>query len=63
METGAGRDRGAAAGPGASFPLGSNTVAPLAMAEAFAMFANRGEHCASFTVVEVVDRDGETVSP
>jgi membrane peptidoglycan carboxypeptidase len=44
-----------------SFPLGSNTVAPLAMAEAFAMFANRGEHCASFAVAEVVDRDGETV--
>ncbi|HEX5995428.1 MAG TPA: transglycosylase domain-containing protein [Jiangellales bacterium] len=44
-----------------SFPLGSNTVAPLGMAEAFAMFANRGEHCASFAVAEVVDRDGETV--
>jgi membrane carboxypeptidase/penicillin-binding protein len=42
-----------------SFPLGSNTVAPLAMAEAFAMFANRGEHCASFAVAEVVDRDGD----
>ncbi|HEX6234730.1 MAG TPA: transglycosylase domain-containing protein [Jiangellaceae bacterium] len=44
-----------------SFTLGSNTVAPLGMAEAFAMFANRGEHCASFAVAEVVDRKGDPV--
>ncbi|HEX6336122.1 MAG TPA: transglycosylase domain-containing protein [Jiangellaceae bacterium] len=44
-----------------SFPLGSNTVAPLGMAEAFAMFANRGEHCVSFAVTEVVDRNGDTL--
>ena len=44
-----------------SFVLGSNTVAPLGMAEAFAMFANRGEHCASFAVAEIVDRNGDTI--
>lgn len=44
-----------------SFALGSNTVAPLGMAEAYAMFANRGEHCESFAVVEVLDRTGETL--
>jgi membrane peptidoglycan carboxypeptidase len=44
-----------------SFALGSNTVAPLGMAEAYAMFANRGEHCESFAVLEVLDRNGETL--
>lgn len=44
-----------------SFALGSNTVAPLGMAEAYAMFANRGEHCESYLVTEVLDRDGETL--
>jgi membrane peptidoglycan carboxypeptidase len=44
-----------------SFALGSNTVSPLGMAEAFAMFANRGEHCEAFAVLEVRDRDGETL--
>lgn len=42
-----------------SFALGSNTVAPLGMAEAFAMFANRGEHCESFLVEQVRDRSGD----
>ena len=44
-----------------SFVLGSNTVSPLGMAEAFAMFANRGEHCESFAVEKVEDRNGETL--
>jgi membrane peptidoglycan carboxypeptidase len=44
-----------------SFALGSNTVSPLGMAEAYAMFANRGEHCEAFVVTEVRDRDGETL--
>ncbi len=44
-----------------SFALGSNTVSPLGMAEAFAMFANSGEHCESFAIEEVRDRSGDTL--
>src|SRR5690606_28254480 len=45
----------------ASFTLGSNTVSPLAMAGAFAMFANRGEYCEPFAIAEVRDRDGNVL--
>lgn len=44
-----------------SFAFGSNTISPLGMAEAFAMFANRGEHCEAYAVEEIRDRNGETI--
>jgi membrane peptidoglycan carboxypeptidase len=44
-----------------SIVLGGQEVPPLRMAEAYAMFANRGVHCASYAVTEVLDRDGETI--
>ncbi|HEX6231551.1 MAG TPA: transglycosylase domain-containing protein [Jiangellaceae bacterium] len=41
--------------------LGVSPVSPLAMAEGYAMFAARGEHCESFAVLKVTDRDGEDI--
>ncbi|HEU4544503.1 MAG TPA: transglycosylase domain-containing protein [Jiangellaceae bacterium] len=41
--------------------LGSNPVSPLTMAEGYAMFAARGEHCESYAVQNVTDRTGEDV--
>jgi membrane peptidoglycan carboxypeptidase len=44
-----------------AFVLGSENVSPLAMAESYATFANRGVHCESFTILEIKDREGETI--
>lgn len=44
-----------------SFALGANEVSPLGMAGGFGMFANRGEYCESVAVLEVRDRDGNTL--
>jgi membrane peptidoglycan carboxypeptidase len=41
-----------------SFTLGTNEVSPLAMAEAFATFAARGEHCNAIAITSVVDNQG-----
>lgn len=41
-----------------SFALGSNEVAPLSMAEAYATFAYRGVHCPSTSVVTITDPAG-----
>ncbi len=41
-----------------SFTLGTNEVSPLAMAEAFATFAARGEHCNAIAITSVVDNEG-----
>jgi membrane peptidoglycan carboxypeptidase len=38
-----------------SFTLGTNEVSPLAMAEAYATFAARGEHCNAIAITSVVD--------
>jgi len=41
-----------------SFVLGSNEVSPLAMAEAYAMFAARGTHCESVAITSIVTPNG-----
>ena len=41
-----------------SFTLGTNEVSPLAMAEAYATFAARGEHCNAIAITSVVDNGG-----
>lgn len=41
--------------------LGVDEVSPLAMAEAYAMFAARGVHCEAYAVTQVRDRDGEEI--
>ncbi len=41
-----------------SFTLGTNRVSPLAMAEAFATFADRGNHCNAVAIVQVTDSQG-----
>ncbi|MBD0293165.1 MAG: transglycosylase domain-containing protein, partial [Jiangellaceae bacterium] len=46
----------------ASFTLGSNTVSPLAMTEAYATFAARGVHCKSIAVIQVLDRAGKVIA-
>jgi membrane peptidoglycan carboxypeptidase len=38
-----------------SFTLGTNTVSPLDMAEAYATFAARGKHCNAIAISRVVD--------
>jgi membrane peptidoglycan carboxypeptidase len=44
-----------------SFTLGVAGVAPLSMAEAYATFAARGEHCESYAITGIADRDGRAV--
>ncbi|MEP6760659.1 MAG: penicillin-binding protein [Sporichthyaceae bacterium] len=38
-----------------SFTLGTNEVSPLSMAEAYATFAARGEHCNAIAITSVID--------
>ena len=42
-----------------SFVLGSQEVSPLAMAEAYAMFAARGTHCESIAITSITKPTGE----
>jgi membrane peptidoglycan carboxypeptidase len=42
-----------------SFTLGSQTVSPLSMAEAYATFAARGLHCDARAIVSISDREGK----
>ena len=44
-----------------SFTLGVSDVSPLEMAEAYATFAARGEHCASRPVTAIEDTRGNTL--
>lgn len=44
-----------------SFVLGIADVSPLAMAEAYATFAARGQHCESRPVVKIEDADGNVL--
>ncbi|MYV98839.1 penicillin-binding protein [Streptomyces sp. SID3343] len=45
-----------------SMTLGSNTVAPMNMAAAYAAFASRGVYCAPIAVTEVAKLDGTKLS-
>ncbi len=45
-----------------SFTLGPQAVSPLAMAEAYAAFAARGEHCTAIAILSVVDREGRRLN-
>ena len=38
--------------------IGSNSIAPLSMAAAFATFAANGTYCAPIAITSVVDADG-----
>jgi membrane peptidoglycan carboxypeptidase len=42
-----------------SFTLGTDNVTPLGIAEAYATFANHGEHCTSIAITRVTDRSGK----
>jgi membrane peptidoglycan carboxypeptidase len=42
-----------------SFTLGTNLVSPMSMAEAYATFAARGEHCDAIAITGVVDAAGK----
>jgi membrane peptidoglycan carboxypeptidase len=42
-----------------SFTLGTNLVSPMSMAEAYATFAARGEHCDAIAITGVVDSTGK----
>ncbi|HKE49961.1 MAG TPA: penicillin-binding protein, partial [Actinomycetes bacterium] len=42
-----------------SFTLGTNEIAPLTMANAYATFAARGMHCDTYAILTVTDRFGE----
>ncbi len=44
-----------------SFPLGVADVSPLEMAEAYATFAARGQHCASRPVTSIEDANGNVL--
>ncbi len=44
-----------------SFTLGVVNVSPLEMAEAYATFGARGEHCSSRPVTEIEDANGTTI--
>jgi membrane peptidoglycan carboxypeptidase len=44
-----------------SFTLGTNLVSPLSMAEAYATFAARGEHCNAIAISGVVDSAGKSL--
>ncbi|TDC51488.1 PASTA domain-containing protein [Jiangella ureilytica] len=44
-----------------SFTLGANEVSPLSMAAGYAMFANRGVHCPTTSVVRVTDSAGNVL--
>ncbi|NUU07280.1 transglycosylase domain-containing protein [Leifsonia sp. C5G2] len=43
--------------------LGTNTIAPLTMATAFAGIANHGVTCTPVAIDRIVDRDGDDVAP
>lgn len=43
--------------------LGTNTIAPLTMATAFAGIANHGVTCTPIAIDRIVDRDGHDVTP
>ncbi|MEO7980841.1 MAG: transglycosylase domain-containing protein [Sporichthyaceae bacterium] len=45
-------------GPYKTFTLGVDEVSPLSMAEAYATFAARGNHCTSIAILEVTDPSG-----
>jgi membrane peptidoglycan carboxypeptidase len=45
-----------------TFPLGTMEVSPLAMAGAYATFANHGEYCQPRVVLEIKDRKGNEVN-
>jgi membrane peptidoglycan carboxypeptidase len=45
-------------GPYKTFTLGVDEVSPLSMAEAYATFAARGNHCNSIAILEVTDPSG-----
>jgi membrane peptidoglycan carboxypeptidase len=59
--SGLNRGDGTALAQFVSFPLGSDNVSPLSMAEAYAMFAARGVHCDSYAITRVLSRDGEVL--
>jgi membrane peptidoglycan carboxypeptidase len=44
-----------------SFTLGTNLVSPLSMAEAYATFAARGEHCNAVAISGIVDSAGKNL--
>ena len=44
-----------------SFTLGSMEVTPLAMAGAYAAFANHGDYCEPRAILEITDRNGDSV--
>jgi membrane peptidoglycan carboxypeptidase len=54
-------DRGGQFEPYPSMVLGSGSVSPVAMANAYATFAAEGLYCPPTAVTSVVDRDGEQV--
>jgi membrane peptidoglycan carboxypeptidase len=45
-----------------AFTLGVDEVSPLSMAEAYASFAARGEHCNSIAILEVTDPSGNRLA-
>jgi len=45
-----------------SFTLGTMEVTPLAMANAYATFANHGNYCEPRSILEIVDRNGRRVN-
>lgn len=44
-----------------SMVLGTNTIAPLTMAAAFATYASGGTYCAPIAITSMLDRDGGTL--
>ena len=44
-----------------SFTLGTDEVTPLAMASAYATFADHGVHCDPVSILQVTDRDGKNL--
>lgn len=44
-----------------SLTLGSVEVTPLAMANGYATFAAHGEYCSPIAIIDLIDRDGNTV--
>jgi membrane peptidoglycan carboxypeptidase len=44
-----------------SFTLGTNLVSPLSMAEAYATFAARGQHCNAVAISGIVDSSGKSL--
>lgn len=48
--------------PNPSMVLGTNTVTPLAMANAFATYATNGTYCTPVAIERIVSTDGEEIS-